>query len=232
MPRKQSPPSSSGDIPAWFMTYSDVITLMMTFFILLLTFATSEPERFEQMQTSMFGFADRTGIAGKNPDSIDRDAIVLRYRPTSGRLTSRGSEMPPLESDPVRESLGRGLEALDEDNEKVFEQQFQFDIAASLFIDDKGLLTTIAQQHLRMLATQMSRLPLFVRLEVTDGGDAAAMIEAARVLTTAANVPAGRVGVGVSNGPAGQQRQIRLIVSQRQTRDPAGSQTADDAKPL
>ena len=37
------------------MTFSDVITLLMTFFILLLTFATNEPESFSRIETSMFG---------------------------------------------------------------------------------------------------------------------------------------------------------------------------------
>ena len=41
----------SAEVPTWFMTYSDVITLLMTFFILLLTFATNEPESFERMHS-------------------------------------------------------------------------------------------------------------------------------------------------------------------------------------
>ena len=48
--REKPLPEPPDDVPLWFMTYSDVITLMMTFFILLLTFSTSDPERFEQMK--------------------------------------------------------------------------------------------------------------------------------------------------------------------------------------
>ena len=40
--REKQPPPKPDEIPAWFMTYSDVITLLMTFFILLLTFATQD----------------------------------------------------------------------------------------------------------------------------------------------------------------------------------------------
>ena len=49
MARQKPFPEPKDDIPAWFMTYSDVITLLMTFFILLLTFATTEPERFRKI---------------------------------------------------------------------------------------------------------------------------------------------------------------------------------------
>ncbi|MEZ6145736.1 MAG: flagellar motor protein MotB [Planctomycetaceae bacterium] len=69
------------DVPAWFMTYSDVITLLMTFFILLLTFATNEPENFERMQVAMFGGGSATGLAGHNDEAIDRDSLLLRIRP-------------------------------------------------------------------------------------------------------------------------------------------------------
>ena len=65
MGREKKPPDKPDDIPAWFMTYSDVITLLMTFFILLMTFATNEPERFERMQVSMFGGSGATGLAGR-----------------------------------------------------------------------------------------------------------------------------------------------------------------------
>src|SRR5690606_34959548 len=114
MGRKSPPPSNVGEIPMWFVTYSDVITLLMTFFILLLTFATNEPEVFQQMKTSIFGGQGSMGIAGENPDSQDSESITVRMRPTTGRLTLRGSETAPNYSDPAFESLNRGLKALTE----------------------------------------------------------------------------------------------------------------------
>ena len=55
------------------MTYSDVITLLMTFFILLLTFATTEPERFEKSISSTFAKGAATGTVGNKIDDIDKD---------------------------------------------------------------------------------------------------------------------------------------------------------------
>ena len=112
---KEKPlPPPADDIPAWFMTYSDVITLLMTFFILLLTFATSEPESFERMQMTVFGGGGATGIAGETDTPLDKDAIVARFRPKSSRVTVRGSETPPRDREPVSTSLAKGLEGLHE----------------------------------------------------------------------------------------------------------------------
>jgi len=63
MARDKPEEPNSGDIPAWFMTYSDVITLLMTFFILLMTFSTTEPENFGRMQVVMFGGGNSSGVA-------------------------------------------------------------------------------------------------------------------------------------------------------------------------
>ena len=101
--KKRPPPEPAGDVPLWFMTYSDVITLMMTFFILLLTFATNEPESYEQMQASMFGGAGAMGIAGDILE--ENDAVLMRQRLRLGRATDRGSEMPPMESSPTAQAL-------------------------------------------------------------------------------------------------------------------------------
>ena len=220
MARKKSPPpASSGDVPAWFMTYSDVITLMMTFFILLLTFATAEPEKFDQMQTAVFGIGERTGVAGSNRDAIDRDSLALRYRPTVGRIASRGSEMPPLHTDPLREAVGKGLEALDQENELAREQQVEFSVAAALFISTDGSLTPIAKQHLGMLARQMQRLTVTARFEVSDAADISAAIEAARSMTELFQIHPGRLAVGYGPSPSAS-RSLRITVSRRNTEFP------------
>ena len=99
------------DIPAWFLTYSDVITLLMTFFILLLTFATTEPESFERIQSSMFGGGGGSGFAGKQGEHF-QDAIISRIRPRSARMTQRGSESPPIDTETTTESLGKGLKSM------------------------------------------------------------------------------------------------------------------------
>lgn len=197
------------------MTYSDTITLMMTFFILLLTFATAEPEKFEQIQSAVFTFGGRNGVAGKNRSGIDRDAISLRYRPASGRLTNQGSEMPPLHSDPVQVAVAQGLTALQVESDLAREQQFEFDISAPLFIGTDGKPTAVARQQLGMLARQMQRIPLSARLEVTDPADLPAAVEMVSSLSDLFQIHSGRLSVSVAPADTAQTRNLRLVITRR-----------------
>ena len=81
----------AADIPEWIVTYSDTITLLMTFFILLLTFATSEPEKFQQLQSVMFGGSRATGMVAPTPRRKRR-----RWCPaTAALLAASGSDARP-----------------------------------------------------------------------------------------------------------------------------------------
>ena len=163
---RQPPPDTSGDVPAWFMTYSDVITLLMTFFILLLTFATSEPETFTRMQVAMFGGGGATGIAGPKPESIEEDSFVIRRRPISGRLTDRGTETPPMYTDPLRQSVSAGLQSLEDSEEVEDADQRAVDLSIPLLFDAPDSLSRTGQKLVRLLGTQMARMKLLLRIEI------------------------------------------------------------------
>ncbi|MEJ5259273.1 MAG: flagellar motor protein MotB [Anaerohalosphaeraceae bacterium] len=45
MSRKKNQPSSSGGAPAWIVTYSDMVTLLLTFFVMLLSMASYQVEQ-------------------------------------------------------------------------------------------------------------------------------------------------------------------------------------------
>jgi chemotaxis protein MotB len=195
---KSPPPDTTGEIPKWFMTYSDVITLLMTFFILLLTFASKEPERFERMKVSAFGGKGSVGMAGDNLEALDNEALLVRTRPKHSRLTMRGTEIPPMHSDPVVESLNEGLKSLEETNDLAQLERFSFDVPLSSFVDDSGNLTDIARQHLRLFASQMKRIPLTVKFEVADEADLEPVMEMCQVLANGFRVPSGSVAAGIA----------------------------------
>ena len=79
MAKEKLPPPPPDDIPAWFMTYSDVITLLMTFFILLLTFSTTEPERFEKVQTAVHQSGGASSMVGPVSEGIDQGLLGDSY---------------------------------------------------------------------------------------------------------------------------------------------------------
>lgn len=214
MARKKAPPPPPSGIPAWFMTYSDVITLLMTFFILLLTFATNEPEAFQQVQSSMFGGS--RGIAGSTDEAVDREAIVVRYRPDVSRIATNGSAIPPMYTDAVRESVEQGLKSLDQENKLAFDQRFSLEVAPSLFVDGDGGLTPMARQHLDMLGMQMQRLPLFVHFVVTQRSDLPSAVLAVDTLVKESRINPGRLSVELAASPADSGRKMRIVVSRRE----------------
>lgn len=213
MPREKSPPPPSGGIPAWFMTYSDVITLLMTFFILLLTFATNQPETFEQMKTSMFGGLGSMGIADEQLEAIERESLALRSRPRMSRLTQRGTETPPLSTDAASESIDKGLKSLDQSNDLAQFKRMTFETPLNAFVDDQGKLTDAALVHLRMLTNQLRKMSVEVRFEVGRMEDLPAIIEMCDLLTNGLKIPTGRVGAAVVEGPGAPRHGLRIAVT-------------------
>ena len=203
MPKKSCCPEPKGGIPPWFMTYSDVITLLMTFFILLLTFATNEPEFFSKVKVVSFGGGGSTGVAGDTKALLDNDAIVLRERPNSAAISIRGSETPPEYTDPAVQSVSRGLKSLENTDSLADASRVRIETLVSIVQDDQGEITTQGVTQLRMLAKQLKSQPLVCQILVSDPDLAAFAVTMATILTDAdglgvvpGRVP-GRVAVGV-----------------------------------
>ncbi|MCA9059274.1 MAG: hypothetical protein KDA85_12280 [Planctomycetaceae bacterium] len=206
-------PTPPVEIPKWFMTYSDVITLLMTFFILLLTFATNEPENFERMQVAVFGGGGATGVAGEMPMSMDQDSTVLRFRPQYARLTSRGSEMPPMESDPVLQSVAKGLKALNKPDELAGSERVSMLLSLSMLRGENGTPTSFALQQLRMMAIQMRHLPLKVEFQVSSQDDTMFCVQMGQFMLQALNIPLGRVSISLGSTDQVPEGSLRVMMT-------------------
>jgi flagellar motor protein MotB len=199
------------EIPKWFVTYSDVITLLMTFFILLLTFASSEPEDLEKMQAATFGVAGASGIAGQSPQGQDKNSLTVRYRPSTARRTTRGSETAPLETTPISESASKGLDALENPDELVTSERVSTESLIDTLRDEEGRMTSKAVQQLRMIAIQMQSLPLNAELQLSEGADIDFAVGVARYMQDELKVPSGRLSVSVGTpSPTGATMKITL----------------------
>ena len=215
MPREKRPlPDTSGEVPLWFVTYSDVITLMMTFFILLLTFATSEPETFEQMKTTFFGGQGATGVAGQKVEAVENDALVMRYRPETSRITTRGSEEPPINEDPHLTSLAKGLEGLDADREHSLSVSYSVSVFLRLLTTGDGELTPLGKQRMRMLARQLAKGTHDLALRVEREDDLPKAISMGMHLTDELGVPLGRASVGLTH-QSGDDGRVDIILTRR-----------------
>ena len=224
MARDQPPDPPEEDIPSWVMTFSDVITLLMTFFILLLTFATNEPETFERMQVSLFGGGGATGVAGEISTAMDQDTVLMRERPRSGRITSRGSEMPPEFTDPAYESLAKGIAGLEEDEDRTLSTTHSLTVPLSLMVSSDGEITPFGAQQLHMIAIQMKKRPLGLDLAVGSPDSIPTAITLAERLMLHEQIALGRVGVGLASGRVGQDA-VRLVVTQHRQEQSRGTQT-------
>ncbi|KPK66177.1 MAG: hypothetical protein AMK73_00795 [Planctomycetes bacterium SM23_32] len=86
-----------GGAPTWMLTYGDSVTLLVTFFVLLLTFSTPNPEDFQQLATGLCQGARTVGLFG---GSYERNALALEQRRLmTGRLDAEGAENAPTHSD-------------------------------------------------------------------------------------------------------------------------------------
>ncbi len=178
MARKDTPPPQPDDIPAWFMTYSDVITLLMTFFILLLTFSTTEPERFEKVSVNVFSTGGATGTAGKKIDGLTKDSWVNRIRPPAARIAMRGAEMPPINRAPDTKQAGIGLDALEPEEDRHNEATTHyFDVEYSRLIDARGQLTGQGRTIAEMVAAQLQELPFNASIQFGSPDQAGGVIQ-------------------------------------------------------
>src|SRR5437879_5595313 len=84
---------------SWIVTYSDMITLLMTLFIVIVTFGSKQTERFSKKNDSIVGGKGGTGAVGPTALGTDRTAVLIRVSQL-GSPVVHGSEVPPLYSDP------------------------------------------------------------------------------------------------------------------------------------
>lgn len=75
--KKKEKKSESGGAPLWMVTYSDLVTLLLTFFVLLLSMASMDPVRFTQASSSL---KDAFGIH-QNPAQVDFSLPILPSPP-------------------------------------------------------------------------------------------------------------------------------------------------------
>lgn len=82
-PRKQFEDAEEPDsIPEWMTTYSDLVTLLLTFFILLFSMASLDKVRFQQIATALnsaFGASGGNMINTNNGKNV----LTLIHKPTS-----------------------------------------------------------------------------------------------------------------------------------------------------
>ncbi|MHC4637057.1 MAG: flagellar motor protein MotB [Planctomycetota bacterium] len=114
--KKQSAgPDEAPGAPEWMVTFSDCMTLLLTFFVLLLSFSAFDEDILKQIRGS---FNETFSYIGKKK-AKNKEAFLATSQFVSGVKLEEGSEVPTLQqgrSDGVKEEV----EQVDYVNRKVF----------------------------------------------------------------------------------------------------------------
>ena len=104
--RKEIPPEPEMCAPAWVVSFSDLISLMVTFFVLLFTFSDMKKDEFRRVIGSLRG---ALGVVSE-PGKKSKAAISQPKPPLSAKTAGEGLDEHPLRPADEAEPLGASLE--------------------------------------------------------------------------------------------------------------------------
>jgi chemotaxis protein MotB len=143
IPKKNKPlEEENNGAPEWMVTFSDCMTLLLTFFVLLISFATFDTETLPQLGESFAKALPAIGMSSKNK----KDSMLLREQSRKQTPQEDGSETP-TDATVHKSNFMKEKKPLDFRNLKVFT------IASNDFFWGNGTaLTQQARQVLDALA--------------------------------------------------------------------------------
>jgi len=157
--------SSGPDVPAWMLTYADTVTLLMTFFVMLMSFSTFEEGDFAKLRGSLIG---HLGITDN--DTLGKDSLLTRRNMDASRIYARGYENPP-EYDPLS-YVEEGFQLLVKDTSvasvlqyRLTEKGFEIHILpGALFPLGSARITDQGRRVLDLVARACKYLPQNLRV--------------------------------------------------------------------
>ena len=103
MPRKKREEEGPKGCPEWMVTFSDVVSLLVTFFVLILTFSTLETQQFQKLSGALQG---GFGVLGREGES-NLDAVFNKDMILADRQRNTGSTVPFMRDlDDLEDELG------------------------------------------------------------------------------------------------------------------------------
>jgi hypothetical protein len=188
----------------WLVTYCDMITLLIAFFICILTFASKESgtEKHPKLRDSILYGPGGSGVAGAPHKGADQDSLVWRQVLISAHQGPPGSRIPPLYSDPSSDRTAEVLGLLDQATLGNMSDSFKLRLPLAAFFDDKKKLQPTGQQLLRSLAANLRRLPFDIYVQVDERQYLDRAIAIARHLRNQEGIEPDRIAAGVCQEPA------------------------------
>lgn len=147
--------------PMWMTTFSDLVTLLLTFFVLLLSMASMDPVKFVQAKTSIKdAFGWRTKAAPKKYSiPILPSPPISKFQPIPQETVTKHYKR--IKTDIELTKLNEQVELIQKDNDTIILR-----INDSILFDPgKTILNPSSYPLLRKVADIVRPLPMFMRIE-------------------------------------------------------------------
>ncbi|MBE0583231.1 MAG: flagellar motor protein MotB [Desulfofustis sp.] len=158
--RKKKKAETPG-VPAWMVTYSDLVTLLLTFFVLLLSMANLDPVRFTRASGSL---KEAFGVHAR-PAQVEFAIPILpsppktKFTPVQIELTRKIHQR--IKAQIVELELGKDIDAVQQDAETIIIRVNN----TVLFKPGDHRLNPPSYPTLRHLADIIRPLPMDLRIE-------------------------------------------------------------------
>jgi chemotaxis protein MotB len=159
---------SGPGVPAWMLTYADTVTLLMTFFVMLMSFSTLDEEKYAKVRGSLMGYM---GVVGRT--RYNRDGLLLKRQMESGRIFTQGYENPP-QHDPMSYLENEFRVRADASSvrnllrHQLTRQGFEIQImAGQIFEPGTAQFNDRAEEVLSVIARAVRHLPHQLRVQAT-----------------------------------------------------------------
>jgi len=168
--RKQPEPGQEAGAPEWMVTYCDCMTLMLTFFVLLFSFASFDESAFEDLFTNF----TKTLSTVDPPVKKDKSAFVSTKQILPTGYFDEGSEKVTLaRGDEARETGARVGNSLAEDTESAdFRNQKVFLFTSKRLFLGKGMvISSEGRNTLSKMASFLKEVPCWIVISENSQGD-------------------------------------------------------------
>lgn len=158
---KKEKKSESRGAPLWMVTYSDLVTLLLTFFVLLLSMASLDPVRFTKASSSL---KDAFGIH-QNPAQVDFTLPILpsppktEFMPINEKMTIELYRK--IKTSLSSENLEEDIEMVQSESDKIILRVKD----SLLFEPGQTKILPQAYPLIRYIADIIRPLPLNLRIE-------------------------------------------------------------------
>lgn len=151
---KEDPPAGA---PAWMITFSDCMTLLLTFFVMLLSFSSFDEASLKRLQGALNFKSAPTISLNRDPTdaSVSKEVQPVIDRTDKGAEKKRPSEDQDVVKNPKEAETPPEMDAYHE--EAVLSLPL-----ARLFLGDSNVLTSWGRDGLNRIASHLKLMPCYV----------------------------------------------------------------------